>query len=296
MRAVRELDVHDSTLADRLERGEVIYFAQCPFAFLDNDEHEFLLQQRLRSSLHKNISFDPLSERLSGFRPGTAEQEARLAALLARFSEHAERWLAQYLPRYATTAWRDRVSFSPTEEVTRSLRQKARNDLLHIDAFPKRPTRGRRVLRLFVNVNRSDPRIWLTSERFPRLLERYGRQIGLPSDLRPGWWTKLRTRVLGAFEPKRRQTTPYDEFMHRLHNFLKLSDEFQEQSSKRLWSFAPGSAWLAFTDYVSYASLRGRFLLDQLFLVPAESLTLPREAPLAILTEACRRSNSCAGV
>lgn len=282
------------TLAQRLERGELIHFPECPFAFLDDEDQEFLLQQKLRGSLHKNISFDVDRERLTGHQRVHAAQEKRLAGLLARFSERTELWLAEALPRYAANWRRERVSLSPTEEVTRCLRQKARNDLLHIDAFPTRPTKGRRILRFFVNVNPTDARIWLTAECFPKLLARFGKQVGLPTDLRPGWWTKLRRRVLGAFEPKLRQTTPYDEFMHRLHDFLKLNDEFQEKSAKHLRSFAPGSAWLFFTDYLSYANLRGRSLLDQTFLVAPETLALPGESPLELLRHACRRTDTVA--
>lgn len=279
-----------ASLMERLELGEVIHFPECPFAFLDEEDNEFLLEQRLSNSLHKNISYAADTHNLTGALLRSREQRQRLESLLARFSERADMWLADQLPRYASDCRRERVSLSPAEEATRPLRHTARNDLLHIDAFPTRPTRGRRILRLFVNVSLSEPRIWVTSERFPKLLSRYGTRAGLPADLRSTWWTKLRRSVFGAFDAKQRSSTPYDEFMHRFHNFLKLNDEFQEKSAKRLWSFAPGSAWLFFTDYVSYANLRGRFLLDQTFLVAPQTLLLPQQAPLELLRHACRRT------
>ena len=79
--------------------------------------------------------------------------------MLAWFSRTATDWLAGILPRYAQHWQLDRASYQPEEEATRRLRLTARNDLLHVDAFPSRPSQGRRILRLFVNVNLTEPRI-----------------------------------------------------------------------------------------------------------------------------------------
>src|SRR5271154_6832068 len=43
---------------------------------------------------------------------------------------------------------------------------------------------------------------------------------------------------------------------------LKAHDEFQERAPKKLWTFPPGSVWLAMTDACSHAVLRGRFALE----------------------------------
>ena len=50
---------------------------------------------------------------------------------------------------YAATWKPDRGSYRPEEEATRRLRLTARNDLIHVDAFPNRPTQGYRILRVF---------------------------------------------------------------------------------------------------------------------------------------------------
>ena len=92
------------------------------------------------------------------------------------------------------------VSFRPVEEATRRLRLTARNDLLHVDAFPSRPTQGWRILRVFANVNSSEPRVWVTSDPFPKLLERYGAEVGLPVRERP-WASLLGGGMLGLFRP-----------------------------------------------------------------------------------------------
>src|SRR5262249_20602904 len=152
------------TVEERLERGEVVYYPVCPFPVLAGDDHAFLLAQRPASRAHKNISYSPHTGKAGGFAWQTAAQARRVRHLLATFSQTVTKWVAATLPRY-TRAWRlDQVSYRPEEEATRVLRQKARNDLLHVDAFPSRPTNGWRILRVFVNVNPTEPRVWVTSD------------------------------------------------------------------------------------------------------------------------------------
>lgn len=276
----------DVGLARRLERGEVVYFPVCPFPLPEEDDHRFLLEQRLGSRAHKNISFTPRTGKAAGFLRVDAVQAERLRGLLATFSTEASLWLGDVLPRYSR-GWRlDQVTFRPEEEATRCLRLTSRNDLLHVDAFPSRPTGGWRILRLFANVNPSEPRVWVTSEPFARLLERYGSAVGLPG--RQGRWARaLRRGVVGLFHKPHRKRSAYDEFMLRFHDFLKCNDEFQERCAKRIWQFPPGSAWVVMTDTASHAALRGRFALEHSYFVSPEALALPEESPPALLERAC---------
>jgi hypothetical protein len=276
-----------SSFEERLERGELLTFAPCPFALPAGDELTFLLRQRLRNSYHKNISFNPDSDTVTGFRYRTPEQAERLRILLDAFSSGAASWLCRLLPRYAPTLQRDRASFRPEEEATRALRLTARNDLLHLDAFPSRPTRGFRILRLFVNINPTDDRVWLTSETFGRLLEQFGYKVGLPVGDGSGWARRLGQGLLGLFQPGVQERTPYDSFMLRLHHFLKNNSEFQERAPRRFWHFAPGTAWLAFTDTISHAELRGQYALEHSFFIAPHSLAVPEASPPALLERAC---------
>jgi hypothetical protein len=276
-----------STPAEQLERGHVVFYTVCPFALPQGDAYQFLLDQRLASRAHKNISYDPHTGKTSGFARRGPGQAERLRDLLADFSRTATAWLAQPFPGYAQ-AWRlDRVSYRPEEEALRKLRQTARNDLLHVDAFPSRPTNGHRILRLFVNVNPTEPRVWVTSDPFARLLERYGKAAGLPSKDGADWARRLGEQVVRIFHPNRPRRSAYDSFMLRFHDYLKAHDEFQERGPKRFWSFPPGSAWLAFTDACSHAVLRGRYALEHSYFVPPEALVLPEESPPALLARAC---------
>jgi hypothetical protein len=271
------------TLAERLERGEVLYYPACPFP-LPEEDRRFLLAQRLASRAHKNIGYDPATGKVSSCLRRSPEEARRLGEVLAAFTRTATAWLAANLPRYATHWQLDRVSLRPEEEATRKLRLTARNDLLHVDAFPTRPSHGARILRLFVNLNPVEPRVWVTSETFPQLLERYGERVGLPGRGR-GLLGRLGGGVLGLLGLRRRRS-PYDDFMLRLHNYLKADADFQRDCPKREWHFPPGSAWLVITDTASHAVLRGRYALEHSYFVDPRTLALPAESPAALLERA----------
>jgi hypothetical protein len=273
-------------LAERLERGEVIFFPTCPFPAPQGEAHRFLLSQQLASRAHKNIGYDPHTSKVSGFLRHSAEQADRLRDFFADFSRTATAWLAATLPRYAAHWQLDRVSFRPVEESTRKLRLTARNDLLHVDAFPSRPTNGWRILRFFVNVNPTEPRTWITAETFPTLLARFGHEVGLPADERPGWARRLGDGLLGLLQPARRRRSAYDSFMLRLHNFLKANADYQQNCDKKVWHFPPGSAWMVLTDTATHAALRGRYALEHSYFLDPRSLLLPDESPAALLARA----------
>jgi hypothetical protein len=275
------------SLEERLERGEVIHYPVCPFPIPEGDDRRFLLDQRLGSKAHKNISYDPQTGKAAGYLRRSPDQAERLRTLLATFAENATTWLGKTLPRYASSWERDRVSFRPEEEATRRLRLKARNDLLHVDAFPSRPTQGRRILRLFVNINPTEPRVWATSDPFGKLLARYGRDAGMPTPGGPGLTERLGEKLRRLLHPGRLSRTEYDRFMLRFHDFLKANEQFQEHGPKRFWTFLPGAAWMVFTDTASHAALRGRFALEHSYFVAPEALVLPQESPPALLERAC---------
>jgi hypothetical protein len=272
----------------RLERGEVVSFSTSPFALPTGDDAEFLLAQTLASRAHKNISYDPASKRSAGFARHSREQAQRLTRILGDFARRATDWLAEYLPRYAS-AWKlDRVSFRPLEESTRRLGWKSRNDLLHVDAFPSRPSHGCRILRLFVNVNPTESRVWATSYPFGELLRRYGTAAGLP-DQRVALKEQFKQSVLRIFNPKRFERSEYDRFMLRFHDYLKAHEGLQEREPKCIWKFPPGSVWLAMTDTCSHAVLSGRYALEHSYFIEPETLALPDESPAALLQRMCQK-------
>jgi hypothetical protein len=277
-------------LEERLERGEIVTFEPCPFILPSGDDLMFLLQQHLKSSAHKNISYNPVNHSVTSFVYQSRQQAERLQGLLRDFSQQTCGWLAALLPRYASRWQTDRASLRPEEEATRKLRLTARNDLLHFDAFPSRPTRGQRILRLYVNINPTDDRVWMTSDTFAKVVQKYGASVGLPSQGPNTWVRRLGQGLLGLFQPNVLERTEYDDFMLRLHHFLKTNDEFQERATRKLWHFKPRTAWLLFSDTISHAELRGQYALEHSIFVAPETLALPDESPAVLLERMCRAS------
>jgi 3-deoxy-D-manno-oct-2-ulosonic acid (Kdo) hydroxylase len=273
-------------MAQRLERGEVIHFPAAPFPLPEGIDHALLLDLRV-APFSKNISYDPATGRAHGFLQTSPVQAEAVRGIFARFSRDVTAWLSRALPRYAATWKPDRGSYRPEEEATRRLRQTARNDLIHVDAFPNRPTQGYRILRVFANINPSEPRVWVTSEPFARLLERYGAAAGLPGTHHAGWLKDFGKNLLRALRPGRERYSIYDRFMLRFHDYLKTNDQFQERTPKRRWEFGPGAVWLAMTDACSHSVLRGRFALEHSYFIAPEALALPDDSPPALLQKAC---------
>jgi hypothetical protein len=156
-----------------------------------------------------------------------------------------------------------------------------------VDSFPTRPTNGARILRLFVNINPIDARVWVTTDPFPKLLSQLGRYVGLPTSSRRRLVWHWENQLVRLLHPRRPRRSFYDAFMLRFHNFLKSNEYFQERCPKHYWTFPPGSAWLLFSDLVCHAALRGRYALEHSYFVSRDALLLPDESPAAILERAC---------
>src|SRR5262249_13679016 len=111
---------------------------------LPQADRAFLLSQRqVEAGYHKNIAYRPESDRVSGFVKQQPGDDETLRRVLRDYSRRTIQLTAELLPSYAR-AWRiDFASFRPQEEAGRRLSVRARNDLVHVDAFPTRPSRGR---------------------------------------------------------------------------------------------------------------------------------------------------------
>ena len=59
----------------------------------------------------------------------------------------------------------------------------SRNDLIHVDNFPSRPSNGDRLLRVFANINPERPRVWVTSDAFEALAGATRRRSDCPHSL-----------------------------------------------------------------------------------------------------------------
>jgi hypothetical protein len=273
-----------------LEEGNILLFGQTPFELPEKDR-EFLLRQRqTEAGYHKNIAYRPGGDRITGVARQEVEDAKELRRVLRDYSRTVVDFASRLLKPYAGQ-WRlDYASFRPQEEAGRKLSRHARNDLLHVDSFPTRPTRGDRIFRLFTNINPTAPRVWRTGETFPELAERFAVSSGLLRRVsRRGAGSSILALLKSAGLPVRARP-PYDEFMHRFHNFLKDNESYQDAARAQVVSFPPGATWMVFTDMVTHAVLSGQYALEQTFLIARSSLTFPERAPVAVLERLAGRS------
>lgn len=273
---------------ERLENGDILCFDSVPFDIGDSDRQFLLSQEQSGSSVHKNISYRPHEDKLRGLAKESGQDLGRLRQIMRDYSAQVTSFLARLLAPYAPHWKLDFASFRPLEEQGRDLPLHKRNDLLHVDAFPSRPTRGGRILRCFTNLNPSQPRKWLIGDHFPELARRYAADAGLAriaqrsasseAGLRQG--ITLLKRAIGM---RAQERSAYDEFMLRLHDYLKENADFQRDGRKTETDFPPHSTWVVFTDAVPHAVLSGRFALEQTFIVPLSALLAPEASPLRTL-------------
>ncbi len=270
----------------QLEKGDILYFPRTPIE-LDPEDISFLLGQRQTGSgLHKNIAYKPAADKLSGVEAAGDGASQRLHSILRRYSQAVEQFLGGFLLPYRAQWHLDYASFRPQEEQGRDLPLRRRNDLLHTDAFPTRPTRGARILRFFNNLHPSRTRDWVVSDPFPTIAPRYTpSQIPLPKPaglLHAALGRLARAGGAGKAIPSL-QRSPYDDFMMRFHNFLKENASFQAECPRLRIEFPPGSSWMVFTDTVPHAVLAGQYALEQTFLVDSKAMVAPEFSPLAVL-------------
>jgi hypothetical protein len=273
-----------------LERGNILHFPRTPFALPEEDRDLLRSAGLSSSSHHKNIAYRPAEDKVTGFDPAAVSDPEKLRAAMRAYSERALAFLWKLLPRYMEKARIDFASFRPQEEEGRDLPVKKRNDLLHVDAFPTRPTRGDMILRLFTNIHPTKPRVWMTSDPMGALAPLYANDAGLSRAARHPKGS-LTNRVFGAFdgafggvETKR---SAYDRFMLGFHDYLKFNATYQDNCTKYRFDFPPDSTWVVFTDVVPHAVLSGQYALEQTVIVSRDSLAQRENAPIEILQRLC---------
>jgi hypothetical protein len=271
-----------------LESGGILYFPQTPVKIPSLDLGFLLELQQSGSRLHKNIAYKSNRDRLSGFdrkstTPGDLEQ---MRDVMRRYSASVTEFLRGFLAPYEGRWQLDYASFRPIEEKGRAMPIHQRNDLLHTDSFPTRPTRGWRILRFFHNIHPSRTRDWVVGEPFARVVHSFAPgKLELPranSLLARTGKRVAQATGLARLVPQWKRT-PYDDFMMRLHNAMKEDAEFQSTCARESIDFAPGSSWMVYTETVPHAVLAGQYALEQTFLVDPAATVTPESAPIAIL-------------
>jgi len=267
-----------------LETGDILYFPVSPPLLPEEDRAFLVTQKQVDASYHKNISYRPIEDRLKGIDQNSDEQRARVHEIMRGYSQRATSFMATFLKRYAV-GWKiDFASFRPIEESGRQVALHSRNDLLHFDSFPTRPSHGDRLLRIFTNVHPERARVWITTDHFEALAGQFAGRIGLRR--KPGAvdaWKSLTVRAAARLGLPVIDRPLYDRFMLKIHHAMKEDAGFQRTCRKDRWEFPAGSTWIVFTDSASHACLSGQYALEQTFIVSRANLACPDKAPIAIL-------------
>jgi hypothetical protein len=253
-----------------LEAGAVLFFPD--LAFVLSDAEKRFLDSSVSDGKAKNISLDHTTGTLQASAL-TGEAARELAAMMERFGSLATGLVHELLP-YRNVE-RARTSFRPVQVKDRHYSKISDDRLLHIDAFPSRPMRGRRILRFFTNVAPHGARHWQVGQPFEDFARIFLPRLGPHLPGKSWLYDKL-----GVTRGRR---SPYDELMLSLHDAGKLDENFQKNSPQQSIDFPPGSSWLVFTDQVLHAALGGEFALEQTFHLEVSEMAEPARAPVKVL-------------
>ena len=263
-----------------LEHGKVLYFPDLSFKV--SEEWGSLFETLLADWKTKNISYTPRSGTVKG-TIATERERPPLHAMIATFSATVARFIFDLLPSYAGRVEQARASYRPVEIAGREYSRLKDDRLLHIDAFPSTPTRGRRILRFFSNTDPSGkPRIWHVGEPFEQFAARFLPALGRPNA--PVAW------LLAAVGATRGRRSAYDQLMLSLHNAAKRDAAFQKSAPREEIAFPAGSSWLCFTDQVVHAAVAGQHALEQTFYLDVDAMAEPTRSPLRTLEQMTGRT------
>jgi hypothetical protein len=259
---------------DSLENGQILYFPTLAFS-MSEEEKQFLTPDYADPDA-KNIGYHSAHHKLWGVRGLTDQQHTQLKAMLDRFSRSAFNLVQSLLPPYASQVTIARTSFRPVQVSNRKTSYRKDDRRLHVDAFPSAPNQGKRILRVFCNVNPSgEDRVWRVGEPFETVANQFIPHIPQPI---PGLAAALRfLKITKSYR------TSYDHYMLRIHNRMKADEIYQQRADQQEIRFAPGSAWIAQTDHVSHAAMKGQHVLEQTFYLPIQAMVDESRSPLKIL-------------
>ncbi|MBX9382460.1 Kdo hydroxylase family protein, partial [Serratia marcescens] len=259
-----------------LEQGKVLFLPE--LAFTLSEQEMPLLDPALVDPKRKNISYQPLSGKLTGV--AVAERRQQVQQLLERYYQSCRQLIAGLLPEYQEALHHPTGSLRlhPVSAWRANSSWRKDDSRLHVDAFPSRPNYGERILRIFTNINpHGEPRQWRVGEPFPELAERFMPRLARYSALSS--WLQHQVRITKT------RRSHYDHLMLQLHDAMKADGDYQQRGPQLALAFPPGSSWICFSDQTPHAAMGGQFMLEQTFLLPVNKMQDPQRSPLKVLEQ-----------
>lgn len=265
-----------SSAVSELEQGKVLFLPE--LAFTLSEQEMPLLDPALVDPKRKNISYQPLSGKLTGV--AVAERRQQVQQLLERYYQSCRQLIAGLLPEYQEALHHPTGSLRlhPVSAWRASSSWRKDDSRLHVDAFPSRPNYGERILRIFTNINpHGEHRQWRVGEPFPELAQRFMPRLARYSAFSS--WLQHRVRITKT------RRSHYDHLMLQLHDAMKADGDYQQQGPQLALTFPPGSSWICFSDQTPHAAMGGQFMLEQTFLLPVNKMQDPQRSPLKVLEQ-----------
>ncbi|BEM09797.1 hypothetical protein SM14VA5_23010 [Serratia marcescens] len=265
-----------SSAVSELEQGKVLFLPE--LAFTLSEQEMPLLDPTLVDPKRKNISYQPLSGKLSGV--AVAERRQQVQQLLERYYQSCRQLITGLLPEYQEALHHPTGSLRlhPVSAWRATSSWRKDDSRLHVDAFPSRPNYGERILRIFTNINpHGEHRQWRVGEPFPELAARFMPRLARYSALSS--WLQHQVRITKT------RRSHYDHLMLQLHDAMKADGDYQQRGPQLALEFPPGSSWICFSDQTPHAAMGGQFMLEQTFLLPVNKMQDPQRSPLKVLEQ-----------
>jgi hypothetical protein len=263
-----------------LEAGQVLHLPRLAFT-LSPEERRFLSPQ-WSDGKAKNVSFDPAAQEIR-HTAARGDDRAALAAMMERYANASRTLVTSLCPGYARDLAWGLTSFRPVSAANREASVRKDDMRLHVDAFASRPVHGRRLLRVFCNINPDGaPRVWEIGEPFDAVAARFHDRI--PAQWPGSAW------LLEKLHVTKGPRSAYDHIMLGLHDQAKLDDAYQQATPKTRVELPANTTWIVFTDLVMHAVLSGQYLLEQTFYLPPSAMQDESRAPLRKLEKIYQRA------
>lgn len=264
----------DSGQVETLEQGKVLYLPRLGFAI--SAKELLLLDVSNVKHGRKNISFNPVKNDLNGVANDNLSPV--LTALFSRYYRACCQLMDDLIPEYSAHLHSPMNTLRLHSVNTWSNKSSWRKDdrRIHVDAFPSRPNRGERILRLFTNINPlGESREWLIGEPFHQLAERFLPQLtGYSPKL---CWLQYKIGITKSLR------TQYDDLMLKLHDCMKSDRNYQRNGPQLRFNFPAGTSWICFSDQTPHAVMSGQYMLEQTWFLPVSGMQCFRYAPLKVL-------------
>ncbi|MDE2600267.1 MAG: Kdo hydroxylase family protein [Rhodocyclaceae bacterium] len=275
-----QVDTPQDDWITAIEAGKILYFPHLPFP-LDAAKAANLFTPAVLDPKSRNISLGT-DGKLKGAAGDAATQEA-LTAMVGDFRERAVKLVHGLFPKYAPGLRLAPTSYRPMQVATRVQSWRADDRRMHVDAFPSRPNRGERILRVFINVNPdAESRVWRVGEPFEDIARRF-----LPRAKPYSAWQAGLLNTLGVTKSLRSE---YDHLMLQLHDGMKSDADYQQNGPQLVQPFPSGAVWVCYSDQTPHAVMSGQYMMEQTFHLPTSYLYRPESCPLAILTALAQRA------